>query len=99
MSELLGVLTVDAKGRTVLPQRVRRELGLEEGAQMRVERTDDGEVKLVPAVLVPRDQLYFHTPEMRARLSRAEASFENGTSTRTNGEEETQAFLDSLKSR
>ena len=98
MSELLGVLTVDGKGRTVLPLRVRHELGLHEGAQMRVERTDDGEVRLVPAVLVPRDQFYFHTPEMRARLSRAEASFESGTSTRTKGEEQTQAFLDSLKS-
>jgi AbrB family looped-hinge helix DNA binding protein len=98
MSELLGVLTVDGKGRTVLPLRVRHELGLDEGSQMRVERTDDGEILLIPAVLVPRDQLYFHTPEMRARLSRAETSFENGTSTRTNGETETQAFLDSLKS-
>lgn len=98
MSELLGVLTVDGKGRASLPLKLRRELGLSDGSQMLVERTDDGEIRLIPAELIPRDQLYFHTPQMRAHIERAEASFREGRSTRTEGEEETQAFLDSLKS-
>lgn len=99
MSELLGVLTVDGKGRASLPLKVRRELGLRHGSQILVERTDDGEIKLILAELVPRDQLYFHSPEMRTRLERAEASYREGRSTQTDGEAATQAFLDSLKSR
>jgi len=34
---------------------------------------------------------------MHARIARAEQSFADGTSTRTDGEAETQALLDSLK--
>ena len=46
---------------------------------------------------VPDDQLYFHSPEMRERVARAEQSFRDGTSTRTEDEVSTQQFLDSLK--
>lgn len=99
MSRVLGFITVDKRGRAVFPQALRRELGLAEGTQLRVERTDGGAYELVPAELVPRDQLYFHTPEMRERVDRAERSFRDGTSTRTQGEEATQQFLDTLKTR
>lgn len=98
MSRVLGFVTVDKRGRAVFPQALRRELGLDEGTQLRVDKTDSGAYELVPAELVPRDQLYFHTPEMRERVERAERSFREGTSTRTEGEAETQRFLDSLKS-
>ena len=97
MSQILGYVTVDKKGRAVFPQALRRELGLSEGTQLRIERTDTGAYELVPAELVPRDQLYFHTPEMRERVERAERSFREGTSTRTGDEHATQQFLDSLK--
>ena len=99
MPEVLGFVTIDKKGRAVFPLALRRELGLTDGAHLRIERTDDGAYELVPAELVPRDQLYFHTPEVRERLERAERSFRDGTSTRTEGEEATQGFLDSLKAR
>lgn len=97
MTELLGIATMDSKGRAAIPQHVRRELGLNEGVQLRIERDSDGRIELVPAELIPRDQLYFHSPEMHARIARAEQSFADGTSTRTDGEAETQALLDSLK--
>lgn len=99
MPQVLGFVTVDKRGRAVFPLALRRELGLSEGAHLRIERTDDGTYELVPAELVPRDQLYFHTPEVRERVERAEQSFRDGTSTRTEGEETTQQFLDALKSR
>lgn len=61
MATVLGVLTVDAKGRAVFPQKLREELGLTEGTQLRVEREADGHLSLVPAELVLRDQLWFHS--------------------------------------
>jgi len=97
MAEVLGYVTIDGKGRGSFPQGVRQALGLDEGDQFRVERLADGRFEIVPVAVVPRDQLYFHTEGMRERVARAEASFRTGTSTRTSGEPETQAFLDALK--
>ena len=54
MSEVIGVVTVDKKGRAVFPVALRQELGLVDGTQLRVERTDEGAYELVPAELVPR---------------------------------------------
>ena len=98
-AEVLGILTMDSKGRASFPQAVREALDLTEGAQLRVERDDAGHVELVPVETVPRDQLYFHTSAMRERITRAERSFTEDTATRTDGEAETLAFLDSLKGR
>ncbi len=98
-TEVLGIVTIDSKGRGSFPQGLREVLDLTEGAQLRVERDAEGRIGLVPVELVPRDQLYFHSPEMRERLARAERSVAEGTATRTKGETETLAFLDSLKRR
>ena len=51
----------------------------------------------MPAALVPKDQLWFHHPEIQARIAEAEADFRDGRSTRTDTPEEAQAYLDSLK--
>lgn len=99
MARVLGYVTVDRKGRATFSQALRREMGLTEGTQLRVEQTDDGAYELVPAELVPRDQLYFHSPEMRERVERAERSFRDGGATRTTDETTTHRFLDSLKTR
>ena len=97
MSHTIGILTIDRKGRTTFPQEMREELGITEQTQLRVDRTDDGAYELVPAVVIPRDQLWYHSPEGRERLRNAESSFGAGRSTRTSGEAETQRYLDSLK--
>ncbi len=99
MAEVLGYVTMDGKGRGSFPQDVRKALNLDEGDQFRVERLADGRFEIVPVERVPRDQLYFHAEGMWERVARAEGSFRAGTSTRTSGEPETQAFLDSLKAR
>ena len=49
----------------------------------------------IPAA--PRDQRWFHHPEMQARIGRAEEDFASGRSTRTTSLEQAQALLDSLK--
>jgi bifunctional DNA-binding transcriptional regulator/antitoxin component of YhaV-PrlF toxin-antitoxin module len=96
-SRVLGYVTIDREGRGSFPLAVREALQLDEGTQLRLEQGADGRVELVPVMTVPRDQLYFHTPEMQARITRAEQSFTEGTSTRTHSEKETIAFLDRLK--
>lgn len=90
-------LTLDQKGRTTLPEEVRSALGVEAGDLILLERTARGTFELVPATLVPTDQLWFHHPEVQARVARAESDFSAGRSTRTETPEQAQAFLDSLK--
>ena len=94
---LVSFLTVDKKGRATLPEQVRSDLGVRSGDLLILERTEKGTWELVPASLVPRDQLWFHHPEMRQRLEEAEADFAGGRTTRTRTPARAQAFLDRLK--
>lgn len=97
MAAATDYLTLDAKGRATLPERVRQELGIGAGDHVLLERTARGTYELVPATLVATDQLWFHHPEMRRRVAIAEADFAAGRATRTTTAQEAQAYLDSLK--
>ena len=97
MSRIIGYLTVDQKGRTTIPQRVREQLGIADGTQLRIEQTETGAFEIVPSVSIPQDQAWYHSPEGRARLEQADRELRAGRGTRTSGEAETQRFLDSLK--
>lgn len=90
-------VTLDAKGRATLPEEVRRDLGIRGGDVLLLERTRHGTYELVPASVVPNDQLWFYHPEMQARIARAEADFAAGRYTTTRTLQEAQDFLDSLK--
>lgn len=46
---------------------------------------------------MPKEQRWFHTSEMKARIAKAEEDFATGRSMRTTTLQEAQAFLDSLK--
>ncbi len=93
----VGFLTLDAKGRTTFPKDVRRELGIGDQTQLRLDKTDDGSYELVPVEPIPHDHLWYHSAEGRARLERAEADFASGHSTRVSGEAATRRHLDDLK--
>ncbi len=95
----LGILTLDAKGRTSFPLDLRRELGVDESTQLRVVRTADGVIEIVPAQLVDVDQLWYHGNEGRARIQAAEADFQAGRSTVARTEPQVVAHLDGLKAR
>ena len=97
MTAATTFLTLDKKGRTTLPEEVREELGVGAGDFILLERTERGTFELVPATLVPNDQLWFYHPEMQAQIARAEKDFASGRATRTETPEQAQAFLDSLK--
>jgi bifunctional DNA-binding transcriptional regulator/antitoxin component of YhaV-PrlF toxin-antitoxin module len=92
-------LAVDKRGRSTLPESVRRDLGVGEDDTTLVllEKTERGTYELVPASLVPKDQLWFHHPEVERRVAEAEADFREGRSTSTATVEEAQAHLDHLK--
>lgn len=92
-------LTIDRRGRSTLPEAVRRDLGIgdEESTLVILEKTDRGTYELVPASLIPRDQLWFHHPEMAERIGRAETDFSEGRSTSVDTPAAAQEFLDVLK--
>ena len=99
MSFSVSFLNVDRKGRATLPEEVRSDLGVQSGDLVLLERTQRGTWELVPAHLVPRDQLWFHHPQMQARIAQAEADFAKGRVARSRGPRQAQAFLDGLKRR
>lgn len=97
MSKVIGYLTIDQKGRTTLPQEMRKQLGITEGVQLRIEKAENGAFEIVASVSIHQDQLFYHSPEGRERLERAEEDIRLGRVTRSENPEETQAFLDGLK--
>jgi AbrB family looped-hinge helix DNA binding protein len=99
MASVVSYLSVDRKGRATLPEEVRASLGLRAGDFVLLEKTERGTYELVPAALVPRDQLWFHHPEVQRRVRRAEEDFAKGRATITRNAQEAQELLDSLKRR
>jgi AbrB family looped-hinge helix DNA binding protein len=97
MATAQSYLSVDGKGRATLPEDVRASLGLKPGDFVLLEKTDRGTYELVPASLVPRDQLWFHHPQMQRRVRKAEADVAAGRTTSTRSGEEARALLDSFK--
>jgi bifunctional DNA-binding transcriptional regulator/antitoxin component of YhaV-PrlF toxin-antitoxin module len=97
MATTTTFLILDYKGRATLPEEVRQALGVAAGDLLLLEHTDRGTYELVPAALVPNDQLWFHQTEMQGRIRRAEGEIASGGATRTETPAEAQTFLDSLK--
>jgi len=97
MGSAVSYLSVDQKGRATLPEEVRVSLGLRPGDFVLLERTERGTYELVPAALVPREQLWFHHPEMQRRMRKAETDVAEGRTKVTRTAAEAQALLDRLK--
>jgi len=99
MATEVSYLSVDRKGRATLPEDVRSALGLRPGDFVLLEKTRRGTFELVPAALVPRDQLWFHHPAMQRRIHKAEADLAEGRTRVTRTVAEALALLDSAKGR
>jgi antitoxin PrlF len=84
---------VRQKGVVTIPQTIRQQLDLEEGDEV-IFSVEDGKVVLTPATVVPRDQMWFWTPEWQTREAEADADLAAGNSTTYDSEEE---FLNALK--
>ena len=99
MGDGVSYLSVDQKGRATLPEDVRTSLGLKPGDFVLLEKTERGTYELVPAALVPRDQLWFRHPDMQGRIRKAEADVAAGRIKVTGTPAEAQALLESVKGR
>lgn len=99
MTTTVSYLSLDRKGRATLPEDVRASLGLRPGDFVLLEKTERGTYELVPASLVPRDQLWFHHPQIQERMRKAEADLAEGRTTRTTTVAEAQVLLDAHKTR
>ena len=99
MGTAVSYLSVDQKGRATLPEEVRSSLGLKPGDFVLLERTERGTYELVPAALVPRDQLWFHHPAIQDRIQKAEADVAAGRTRVTRTPAEAQKLLDTFKGR
>lgn len=66
-----GAITVGGKGRVTLSDEIRKQLGIAEGDVLIPELTDHGTLELIPAALIPRDQVWFAHPEMQRRMAEA----------------------------
>jgi len=90
--------TVAAKGRVTIPKAIREGLGLHEGDRVVFHLTATG-VELVPVESISRDQAWFYSSAIQARVAAAERDIREGRVVSVESEEELQAHLDSLKAR
>lgn len=72
-----GRIRVGAKRQVTLPREVTRKLHLNEGDDLEL-RVQDGRIELVPLALIPRDQLWFWTPEWQEGERQADADIAAG---------------------
>jgi AbrB family looped-hinge helix DNA binding protein len=68
---------VGAKRQLTLPREVTRKLRLNEGDDLEL-RIHDGRIELVPMALIPREQLWFWTPEWQEGEREADADLAAG---------------------
>lgn len=92
-SERAHSATVGDKGRLTLPDDVRRFLGIEGGGVVIIELTDKGTAEIIPATVVPRDQLWFAHEDMHERVQEALSDIREGRTTRVRTPAEMREYL------
>ncbi len=90
-------LTVGGKGRVTLTEDVRKHLKVEEGDVVLVRLGEGGTAELIPAALIPRDQVWFTHPEMQERVAEAHADIAAGRTTSVRTKAEMRAAIAKLK--
>lgn len=68
---------ITRNGQVTIPKDIRDKLRLREGMTVFFE-TDDGAVRIVPAVLVPKDQRWFWTKEWQTKEREADEELQAG---------------------
>jgi AbrB family looped-hinge helix DNA binding protein len=68
---------ITRNGQVTIPKAIRDQLRLREGMTVFFE-TDDGAIRIVPAVMVPKDQRWFWTREWQAKEREADEELQAG---------------------
>ncbi len=94
-STATGRARLGPKGRVTIPKVVRERLGIENGDELMF-RSNEDTIEIVPLALVPRDQVWFYTTGMQARVLEAERDIEAGRTKRVSSVEELRGHLEEL---
>lgn len=86
-------VTVGDKGRITLSEEVRSHLRVSEGDVVLIELAENGIAQMVPATLIPRDQVWFAHPEMQSRIREAHGDIAAGRTTRASKSSDLRAHL------
>ena len=84
---------IGAKQQVTIPRRISKALGLRKGDHLLV-RLVDQRLEMVPASLIPKDQLWFWTPEWQAKEREVDEALARGD---YKVAESVDAFLRALK--
>ena len=71
------LVSMNREGRLTVPAAARRELGLEGETQFQAE-IRDGNLVLRPAVVIPREDAWAHSPEHVVRVERGQGDSQEG---------------------
>ena len=91
---LEATVRLGAKHQVTIPHRISRALRLKKGDHMLM-RLIGGRVEIIPATLIPKDQLWFWTPEWQKKEREVDAALARGDFKETDSVEE---LLKDLKS-
>jgi len=75
--KLEGTIRVGAKHQVTIPHRISRALRLKKGDHMLL-RLVGGRLEMIPVSLIPKDQLWFWTPEWQAKEREADEDIAQG---------------------
>lgn len=70
-------VTISAKGQVALPKKIRNTLRIETGDQFRVEISGT-KIVLTPVVTVPKEQAWFWTDAIQAKVQTSEENYKKG---------------------
>jgi AbrB family looped-hinge helix DNA binding protein len=70
-------ITISAKGQVALPKKVRAKLAIKTGDQFRVE-VSGAKIVLTPVVTVPKEQAWFWTDAIQAKVRASEEDRQKG---------------------
>jgi bifunctional DNA-binding transcriptional regulator/antitoxin component of YhaV-PrlF toxin-antitoxin module len=74
---LEGAVSLGAKHQVTIPRRISKSLGLKKGDHILM-RLVDRRVEMIPVSLIPKDQLWFWTPEWQAKEREVDEALARG---------------------
>jgi AbrB family looped-hinge helix DNA binding protein len=71
-------IVIRKRGQITLPKSILEKLDLKEGDQLELEVNEQGEIKIIPVIQIPKDQAWFWTKEWQKSEKEAEEDIKAG---------------------